>query len=298
MQYSMTDFQLFASVAELSNLTRVAERCNLSLAAVSSRIHAMEERANCKLLERRPRGVALTPAGETFARHARVMLLEAEALGADLSGFTGGMQGHVVILANTTAVTEFMPAALAGFLASHPHVSVTLKEQSNHEISRAVREGRADLGVVGGELDLAGLTAVHLSTDRMVLVARHDHKLARRDSVALLDVVDEAMVGMREGSSVQEFIARQVQAAGHAPVRPRVHLNSYESVCLLVEAGVGIAIVPESAALRYSSNMRLAVVPLRDSWALRDRYLVMRQDAPTPAYVRDLVSHIRDQQRA
>jgi DNA-binding transcriptional LysR family regulator len=292
----MTDFQLFATVAELSNLTRVAERCNLSLAAVSSRIHAMEERANCKLLERRARGVALTPAGETFARHARVMLLEAEALGADLSGFTGGSQGHVVILANTTAVTEFMPTVLAGFLVSHPHVSITLKEQSNHEIARAVREGRADIGVVGGEVDLAGLSAVHLATDRMVLVARHGHPLAERERVAFIDVVEEPMVGMREGSSVQEFIAWQVQAAGHTPVRPRVHVNSYESVCLMVEAGVGIAIVPESAALRYGGSMRLAVVPLSDAWALRERSLLMRTAVSVPGYLRDLVEHIRQHQ--
>jgi DNA-binding transcriptional LysR family regulator len=294
----MTDFQLFATVAELSNLTRVAEHCNLSLAAVSSRIHAMEDRANCKLLERRARGVSLTPAGETFARHARVMLLQAEALGADLSGFAGGSQGHVVILANTTAVTELMPAVLAGFLASRPHVSVTLKEQSNHEIARAVRDGRADIGVVGGDVDLDGLSAVHLAPDRMVLVARSDHALAGRESVALLDLVAQAMVGMREGSSVQEFIAQRVRAAGHAPVRPRVHVNSYESVCLMVEAGVGIAIVPESAARRYGGNMRLAVVPLSDAWALRERHLLMRQAAPVPGYLRDLVTHIREHHRS
>jgi DNA-binding transcriptional LysR family regulator len=297
MQYSMTDFQLFASVAELSNLTRVAERCNLSLAAVSSRIHAMEERANCKLLERRARGVALTPAGETFARHARVMLLEAEALGADLSGFAGGAQGHVVILANTTAVTEFMPAVLSGFLASHPHVSVTLREQSNLEITRAVREGRAELGIVAGDMDLAGLNAMHLATDSMVLVAHRKHRLAGRAAVAFKEVVGEAMVGMREGSSVQEFIARQVQAVGHSPVRPRVHVNSYESVCLMVQAGVGIAIVPRSAAMRYSGNMQLAVVPFSDPWALRERYLVMREAAPASGYLRELVTHIREHQQ-
>lgn len=159
------------------------------------------------------------------------------------------------------------------------------------------REGRADIGMVGGAVDLAGLSAVHLGTDRMVLVARSDDALAGRESVAFLDLVGQAMVGMREGSSVQEFIAQRVQAAGHAPVRPRVHVNSYESVCLMVEAGVGIAMVPESAALRYSGNMRLAVVPLSDAWALRERHLLMRQAAPVPNYLRDLVTHMREHQR-
>ena len=105
------------------------------------------------------------------------------------------------------------------------------------------------------------------------------------------------MVGMPESSSLQAFIALQVRAAGHLPVRPRVHVNSYESVCLMVEAGVGVAVVPESAAMRYGTRMQLAVIPLSDAWALRERYLLMRKDAPAPAYLRELASHIRGHQQ-
>jgi DNA-binding transcriptional LysR family regulator len=291
MQLSLTDLRLFAAVAELANLTRAAARCHLSLPAVSQRIQAMERQAGCRLLAREARGVRLTAAGEAFARHARVMLLESEALGATLDAFAGGLHGHVTVLANTTAVTELMPAVLARFLASHPQVSVSLEEQANHEITRAVREGRAELGVVAGEVDLDGLCSMHFATDRLVLVTARGHRLARRARVAYAEVVDLPAVGLHGASTLQAFLRSRIAAMGRAPVRPRAQVNGFEAVCLMVEADVGVAIVPESVARRYGAAMKIAVVPLSDAWAARARYVVVR-DGPRPGYLDDLVAAI------
>lgn len=293
MQFSVTDLRLFVAVAELLNLTRAAQRCHLSLPAVSNRIHAMEQQAGCRLLERQPRGVGLTAAGETFARHARVMLLEAESLDSALRDFAGGLQGHLTILANTTAITEFMPTLLAGFLASHPRVSVSLREQANHEIARAVREGRADLGVVAGDLDLSGLASVHFATDRLMLVAARSHPLAQRGIVSFSEVIEHPMVGLYEGSTLQKFLEGRVEATGRPPMRSRVQVNSFEALCLMVEAGVGLAIAPDSATSRYTNSMAIAVVPLTDSWAVRERYLITRDPERAPSTLRDLVAAIR-----
>ena len=291
MQLSLTDLRLFAAVAELANLTRAAARCHLSLPAVSQRIQAMERQAGCRLLEREARGVRLTAAGEAFARHARVMLLESEALGATLDAFAGGLQGHVTVLANTTAVTELMPAVLARFLASHPQVSVSLEEQANHEIARAVREGRADLGVVAGEVDLDGLRSTHFATDRLVLVTARSHRLARRARIPYAEVVDLPAVGLHADSTLQAFLRGRIAAMGRAPARPRAQVNGFEAVCLMVEAAVGVAIVPESVARRYGAAMKIAVVPLSDAWADRARYVVVR-DGPRPGYLDELVAAI------
>lgn len=145
-------------------------------------------------------------------RCARNMLLEAASLGASLSAFAGGLQGHVTLLANTTAVTEFMPAVLAAFLAAHPQVSVSLREQANHEIARAVREGRADLGVVAGEIDFSVLEARHFATDRLTLVCAPDHPLAARADVALAEALEHPSVGLYEGSTIQGILADLVEA--------------------------------------------------------------------------------------
>lgn len=293
MQFSVTDLRLFIAVAELLNLTRAAQRCHLSLPAVSNRIHAMEQQAGCRLLERQARGVCLTAAGETFARHARVMLLEADSLDSALRDFASGTQGHLTILANTTAITEFMPAVLAGFLSTHPLVSVSLREQANHEIARAVREGRADLGVVAGDLDLSGLSSVHFATDRLMLVAPRAHSLGRRTGVSFAEVVEHPIVGFYEGSTLQSFLAGRVEAMGRPPLRCRVQVNSFEALCLMVEAGVGLAIAPDSVTGRYANRMRIAVVPLSDPWAVRERYVITRDVERAPVTLRDLVAAIR-----
>ena len=293
MQLSLTDLRLFVAVAELSNLTRAAQRCHLSLPAVSQRMQAIEEQARCRLLTRGARGVQLTAAGEAFARHARAMLLDADSLAATLGAFAGGLQGHLTVLANTTAVTEIMPKVLATFLAAHPQVSVSLREQGNADIARAVREGRADIGVVAGELDLSGLESTHFATDRLVLVVGRAHRLARRAKVKFAEVIDEPMIGLYEGSTIQRFLTSRVQAMGRPAVRPRAEVNSFEAICLMAAAGVGIGVVPTSVAKRNAASLKIKVVSLDETWALRKRYVITRGLAARPQYVRALVEAIR-----
>jgi DNA-binding transcriptional LysR family regulator len=292
MQFSLTDLRLFVAVAELSNLTRAADRCNLSLPAASARIRKIESQASCRLFERHAHGVSLTAAGDVFARYARTVLLETDTLGGALGGFAGGLQGHVTMLANTTAVTELMPVVLARFLVTHPQVSVSLKEQANPEIARAVREGRADLGVLAGDIDLTGLSSVHFATDRLVLVAPRGHRLARRAKASYAEVIAHPTVSLHDGSTINDFLARRVEAMGLPPVRPRVQVNSFEALCLMVEAGVGLGIAPESVARRYQASMKIRLVPLAEPWAVRERHVVVRDIERAPIYLRDLVGSI------
>jgi DNA-binding transcriptional LysR family regulator len=292
MQLSLTDLLLFVAVAELGSLTGAAQRCHLSLPAVSQRMQAIEEQARCQLLVRGARGVRLTAAGEAFARHARTMLLEADSMRASLGAFAGGLQGHVTMLANTTAVTEIMPKVLATFLAAHPQVSVSLREQGNAEIARAVREGRADIGVVAGGLDLGGLDSTHFATDRLTLVVSRAHRLARRAKIAFAEVIDEPTIGLYESSTIQTFLAARVQEMGRPASRPRVEVNSFEAVCLMAEAGVGVGVVPGSVAKRNAAKLKIRLVPLTDAWALRRRYVVTRELASRPTYVGDLVEAV------
>ena len=289
MHLSLSDLRVFAAVAELLNLTRAAERCHLSLAAVSKRIQSIEETVHCRLFEREARGVRLTRAGDAFARHARAMLLEADSLSIELLHYADGQQGHVTILANTTAVTEFMPAVLARFLATHPQLSVSVKELANHDIARGVRDGRCGLGIVAGDLDLSGITSMHFATDRLVLVAARAHPLAAGGAVPFSAVVEHPIISMHEGSTIREFLASRVEAMGQPPLQPRVEVNSFESLCLMAEAGVGVGVVPESAARRYGGRLRIAWVPLTDAWAVRDRYLVLRDGEHAPRYLRELM---------
>lgn len=288
MHFDLTDLRLFVYAAEERNLTRAAARQHLSLAAASARIKALEEQGGLALFYREARGVRLTPAGEAFLHHARGVLRQAEQLRRDLHEYGGGLRGHVRVFANTTAVTDFLPEVLPAFLAANPKVNIDLQEKPNADIARGVLDGRADLGIVAGAVDTLGLRAIHFSTDRLVLVTAAGHRFARRKRIAFAETLQEDMVGMHHGSTLQSFLQQQADKLARA-MRLRIQLASFDAMCRMVGAGVGVAIVPESAARRNVAPMRLAQIELTDPWRVRERYVLLREAEALPAYAQALV---------
>lgn len=288
MQFDLTDLRLYVQTAEALNLTRAAATQHLSLAAASARIKALEAHAGLPLFYREARGVRLTPAGEAFLHHARGVLRQTEQLRLDLQEYTGGLRGHLRVLANTTAVTDFMPEILPPFLAANPRINVDLQEKPNAEIARGVLDGRADLGIVAGQIDTLGLQAIHFSTDRLVLVTARGHRFARRKSIAFAETLDEDAVGMQRGSTIQAFLAQVTERLGK-PLRLRIQLASFDAMCRMIGAGVGIGVVPVSAARRNQQAMKLALIELTDAWAVRERYVLVRDQTALPPYAQALV---------
>lgn len=288
MQFELSDLRLFVAAAELGSLTRAAERQHLSLAATSARIKALEQQSGLQLFAREARGLRLLPPGEAFLHHARLMLHQAGQLRTDLQAYQGGLQGHLRVFANTTAVTDILPALLPVFLKQHPRVNVELLEQPNALIPRGVLDGRADLGIVAGQVDTLGLQSIHFSTDRLVLVTARGHRFARRRSIAFADTLGEDAIGMQPGSTLQAFLHQVTERLG-AKQKLRIQLGSFDAMCRMIGSGVGIGVVPESAALRNRDAMRLALVQLRDDWCVRERYLLVRDRATLPQYARALV---------
>ena len=288
MQFDLTDLRLYVQTAEALNLTRAAAAQHLSLAAASARIKALEAHAGLPLFYREALGVRLTPAGEAFLHHARGVLRQTEQLRLDLQEYTGGLRGQLRVLANTTAVTDFMPEILPPFLAANPRINVDLQEKPNAEIARGVLDGRADLGIVAGQIDTLGLQAIHFSTDRLVLVTARGHRFARRKSIAFADTLDEDAVGMQHGSTIQAFLAQVTERLGK-PLRLRIQLASFDAMCRMIGAGVGIGVVPVSAARRNQQAMKLALIELTDAWAVRERYVLVRDQAALPPYAQALV---------
>lgn len=294
MHFDLTDLRLFVQVAESKSLTKGAERSHLSLPAVSARVKEMEKQAGVRLLYRAPRGVALTPAGQSLLQHARILLAQIENLKGDLQRFGEGVKGHIRIFANTTAVTEFMPEVLATFLARHPQVDVDLQERLTGEIIRGVLDGTTDLGIVSGPINADGLELHHFSTDRLVLAVALDHPLAkakRPEKLRFADALAYDFIGLHEGSTLQTFLNRLLRDANRR-LRIRIQVSNFEALCRMVEAGVGIGVVPESAALRHSRTMRLVLREFDEPWAVRERYILTRHGEALPAFTQALIDTI------
>jgi DNA-binding transcriptional LysR family regulator len=295
MLFDLTDLRLFIFVAELKSLTKAAERMHLSLAAASNRIKELESRFGMRLLYRESKGVLLSPAGETLLTHAQQFMRQVELLRGDMQQYNNGIKGHIRIFANTTAVTEFMPQVLGAFLSAHPHVNVALEERLNHDIVRGVQDGTADIGVAAGPVQGQGLEIINFSTDRLVLATAVGHPLAQAGHIGFAETLSYPHIGLHEGSTLQHFLNRVVLESGDK-LHLRIQVRGFDAMCRMVEANVGIGILPQSAAARHSRSMQLALVELTDPWALRERSVLVQTLKGLPVYARELVELIRSEQ--
>jgi DNA-binding transcriptional LysR family regulator len=247
-----------------------------------------------RLLYRENKGVLLSPAGETLLLHAQQFMQQVERLKSDMQQYNNGIKGHIRIFANTTAVTEFMPQVLGSFLASHPHVNVALEERLNHDIIRGVQDGTADIGVAAGPVQGQGLEIINFSTDRLVLATAPDHPLAKAGSISFAETLAYPHIGLHEGSTLLHFLNQVVSDSGER-LHLRIQVRGFDAMCRMVEANVGIGILPQSAARRHSQTMQLALVELTDLWAVRERSVVVQKLEGLPAYARELVNLIRSE---
>lgn len=291
MRFDLTDLRLFLHVAETGSITHGAERSHLALASASARIRSMEETLGLPLLERNRRGVKPTPAGTALLHHARLMMQQMEMMRGELGDYARGLKGHIRLHCNTAAASEFLPAAIAGFLGSQPNVDIDLEERPSHQVVQAVIAGIADLGIVADAVDLTGLETRPFRTDRLVLVTPRRHRLGKRRSVGFRECLAEDHVGLSPGSALQEHLAQHAQRAGKT-LRLRIRLRSFDAICRMVEQGVGVAVMPEAAARRCHRSMALNVVRLTDDWALRRLVICARRFDALPLHAQRLAERL------
>lgn len=293
MDFNLTDLRLFVLVTDEGSITRAAEKQHLSLAAASTRIKALEEQVGQQLFYRQARGVTVTPPGEAFLHHALGVLRQVHQLQTEMQEYAGGLRGHVRLYANTTAVTDFLPEILAPFLTANPRVNVELQERPNSEVAKGVLDGRADLGIVSGPMDIQGLQAIHFSTDHLVLVVQAQHRFASYAEISFADTLEDNHVGMHATSTLHEFLDQVTEKLGKV-LKLRIQVNSFDGMCRMIAAGVGIGVVPESAALRCAKDLDVCLVPLIEPWSIRKRHILFRDQSKLPNYAHALVQAICD----
>jgi DNA-binding transcriptional LysR family regulator len=288
VHFELVDLRLLGSIAEANSLTHGAERAHLSLLAVSKRIKHLEQSLGTALFYRTSQGVTLTPPGQAFVHHARLVLSQLEHLYSDLREYVQGVKGHVRVLANTTAITEFLPPILRTYLVTHPDVSVDLKERLSVEIVRAISDGTADIGIVAGNVRTEDLQVLSYWQDRLVLATAHEHPLAQKKSIRFSETLEFDYIGLYEASALHSFLK---QAADNLKksLKLRIQMTNVEAVCRMVEANVGISVLPESAARRHAKSLAIQLIHLTDKWAVRNLRICVRDLKQLPVFARELI---------
>jgi DNA-binding transcriptional LysR family regulator len=260
--------RLFCAVAQTGSITKGAEQCRLALSAASRRLSDFEAATGSQLLERTPQGIRLTAAGHAAMQHAVRLFQGFERFSSELREHSSGARGHVRLWANMSALTEFLPAALAGFLAEQPGIRIDVEEQLSGDIVRALIDGLADIGVFAEGTPTHGLTVAPWQVDQLVLACAPQHPLAGRASIDFASCLACEFVGLNRGSSLLELTSRAAEDAG-LPLRLRVQVRSFDAMCQMIAADLGVGVLPLAACQPLLRAGALVAVPLTDAWAQR-----------------------------
>jgi DNA-binding transcriptional LysR family regulator len=240
--------RVLREVARRGSFSAAAEALSFTQSAVSQQIAALEREAGTVLVQRSARGVKLTEAGEAIVRHAEAILARLAEAEAELEAIAGLRGGRLRMATFESAASSLMPLAIAAFRERHPAVELSMSLLEPEDALPQLRAGELDLAVIfesrAAEAASDGLSLVHLLEDPLLLVLPADHPLARKRSLRLSDVADDAWIGGQAGCECNRLILRSCAAAGFDP-RITFETDDYSAVQGLVAAGVGVSLVAE-----------------------------------------------------
>jgi DNA-binding transcriptional LysR family regulator len=274
--------RILVEVASRGSFSAAAEALSYTQASVSQQIAALEQETGVSLLERLPRGVRLTPAGEVLLEFAEGILARLHAAEAEMAAIAGLRGGQLRMASFPTAGATLMPLAIAIFRAQHPEVELTLSEGEPEDIAPRLNAGEFDIALLfefDGTSESLGpdIERTELFEDPMFLAVPADHALAARRTLRLENLRAEAWIQTSAASACARHVVRSCHAAGFEPI-VSFESDDYATVQGLVAAGVGVALIP-----------RLALSGSREDIAIRalsPRNPVRRVIVATPAGTR------------
>lgn len=291
MRYDIQTLKAFIAIAEEGSIARAAAREHTVASGISKRVVEMESACGTSLLYRHRRGVSLTPAGAEVVAHARRVVEELGRLDSVLSDHASGVRGQVRLLANTSAIVQFLPSDLASFLKIHPTAKIDLEERTSDQTQKMVLDGLADIGIMVANQPVENLISRPYHVDQLIAVMPHGHALSRRKKVRFVDTLAFDHVGLPRGSSLCELLLDEAKKLG-IPVKLRIQATSFEGLVLMAAAGLGIGVLPEGSVIPFLEAKRVIARPLIETWATRQLIVVTRQDQPLTRVAKLLADHL------
>jgi DNA-binding transcriptional LysR family regulator len=288
MRFDLTTLNLVQAIADTGSITQGAQREHLALAAASKRLSDLEARFGVPLFERRARGVQPTEAGRALVRHVRTLHASLHALESEVVEFSRGIKGHLRIVASAGAISECLPPDLAAFSQAHPQIRISLEDLTSAEVQAAVAEGRADVGICVPPLLDSRLATRRYRRGALAAIVPAGHVLARRKSVRFEQLLQHDIVGLHQGAAVHELMRAEAEGQGLV-LKARLQVRGFDAIAQLVEAGLGVAVMPAAVAQRFAQLFKIQVLKLAEPWAERDYLLAVRQQDTLPAVVQRFV---------
>ncbi len=294
MKLDPLSLRLFVAVMEENAIARAAAREHIAASAASRRLAELEDALKVELFTRSNRGTEPTAAAYALLNMARGVLNDMDGIAAQMRDYGAGLRGQVRVVANISAITQFLPGELQSFMAAHPHVQVLLQEQISTSIAQSVAQNAADVGILNHGSYGEQVSLLPYREDELVVVVPAGHALARRRSLKLADILPFDLVGMHPGSAINNLLMRNA-AELETPLKLRIQVTSYDAQCLMVSAGLGVGVLPLGSAQIYRGALALRTIALAEPWARRKLSLCVRSQESLSGVARLLVDHLRNQ---
>lgn len=275
-RFDLVTLRLFVAVVDAGSLTAGADRFGISLAAASKRIVELEQHCGVALLVRGQRGVTATPEGQTLHRHAIEVVARLEQLAQAVDDLQLGASGHLRLCANPSACGGFLPALLARYASLHPMVRIELEDALSEDGVRAVQKGSAELAVIGDNVPREGLEVVLCDVDELVLLVPRGHALAHHAQVPVHEALAYDQVALARSASLSRKVIAAAEKEG-LTMKVRVQVRSFDAMCRMVASGLGLAVLPRTAATLYEKALDLSMVRIEGVDMQRRLLLAMRQ---------------------
>jgi DNA-binding transcriptional LysR family regulator len=286
--------RIYAAVAEGGSFTAAASALFLSQPAVSQQMAILEREAGVPLLERLPRGIRLTPAGQLLAERTTRLLAEMDAIEDELRSLGAGIQ-EVHLGAFPTAGADLVPLTIRAYRERHPNVRVVLTPAHANDVVAQLHSSRIAVGLVW-DYDFAPQPSdpvfdrVELLADPLRVVLPADHEAAGEREIALRDLAEEQWIVRAHRPPYAQAFEQMSRIAGFEP-HVAFHTDNYQAIQGLVAAGAGIGLVPRLSLTPRRTDV--VAVPMAAP-AFSRRIAALAVPAATrPSTVDDLLDVLR-----
>ncbi|HKP59535.1 MAG TPA: LysR family transcriptional regulator [Polyangiales bacterium] len=280
---NLNHLRVFASVAEHGSLTRAARALQVSQPAISKQLGDLEQDVGALLVDRLPRGVRLTAAGEVLFAHAQRILQAERAAQTELRELAQLEAGRLSIGASTTIGSYYVPSLFGELHRVHPRVQLELRIANTEAIQEAVLANRLDLGLTEGFVASDALSVERLAVDELIAIAAPSHPLLKRAPLPAR-ALERLPLLMREPGSGSRAVVEAALLDRGLHVIPIMSLGSTEALKNAVLHELGVAIVSRLTVEYELRTGRLAELAFSDLRIQRDLHLVtLRGKRSSPA---------------
>lgn len=277
------------AVVDAGAITEAADRLGVTQPALSRRVRQLEEQLGVALLSRGRKGVALTTVGHLVAAEARVLVERYDHLRAQVAAYQRLEGGTVRLGGGATAVSFVLPDAIARFQSEYPGVRFHVKEAGSREVEEDVVSGRLELGIVTLPTHLRELEVHPLIEDRIVLIARAQHPLARARPLRVAQLAGLALVGFEAGSAIRQIIDASLREAG-VEMNVVMELRSIPAIVRMVASTGTLAFVSH---MGIESESQVEVLRVRDLDIRRQLAVIARRGAVLSPAARAFAQRLR-----